>query len=187
MTGDKNGPARLPGDPTREEILARMVRVDQAGEYGAKRIYAGQIAVLGDTADGPVLRHMAEQEQVHLDYFNKAVGDRHIRPTLLQPLWHVGGFALGAATALMGREAAMACTVAVEEVIDEHYAAQAEALKAEGIEPELREKIETFRAEELEHRDIGLANNAESAPGYELLTAGVKRLSRAAIWLAERV
>jgi ubiquinone biosynthesis monooxygenase Coq7 len=186
MTDRKAKPAHLPGDPTRDEMIERMVRVDQAGEYGAKRIYAGQIAVLGDTEDGPVLRHMAEQEQAHLDYFNKAVGDRHVRPTLLQPLWHVGGFALGAATALMGREAAMACTVAVEEVIDEHYRAQSEALEAEGLEPELREKIETFRAEELEHRDIGLANDAEQAAGYELLTAGVKRISRTAIWLAER-
>ncbi|MEQ9199212.1 MAG: demethoxyubiquinone hydroxylase family protein, partial [Rhodospirillales bacterium] len=136
-------------------------------------------------ADGPLIRHMAEQEQKHLDYFNKAVGDRGVRPSLLQPLWHVGGFALGAATALMGREAAMACTVAVEEVIDEHYAAQAAEL--DDSEADLRAHIEEFRAEELEHRDTGLANDAENAPGYEVLTAGVKKISRLAIWMAERI
>ncbi len=175
----------LPGDISRDEKIKRMIRVDQAGEYGAKRIYAGQIAVLGNTADGPLIQHMADQEQKHLDYFNKTVGDRGVRPSLLQPLWHVGGFALGAATALMGREAAMACTVAVEEVIDEHYAAQAAEL--DDSEAELRSHIEEFRAEELEHRDTGLANDAENAPGYEVLTAGVKKVSKLAIWLAERV
>tara|TARA_R110000787_G_scaffold137458_23_gene250793 strand:+ start:58575 stop:59120 length:546 start_codon:yes stop_codon:yes gene_type:complete len=175
----------LPGDISRNEKINRMIRVDQAGEYGAKRIYAGQIAVLGNTADGPLIQHMADQEQKHLDYFNKTVGDRGVRPSLLQPLWHVGGFALGAATALMGREAAMACTVAVEEVIDEHYAAQAAEL--DDSESDLRSHIEEFRAEELEHRDTGLANDAENAPGYEVLTAGVKKVSKLAIWLAERV
>ncbi len=175
----------LPGDISRDEKIKRMIRVDQAGEYGAKRIYAGQIAVLGNTADGPLIQHMADQEQKHLDYFNKTVGDRGVRPSLLQPLWHVGGFALGAATALMGREAAMACTVAVEEVIDEHYAAQAAEL--DDSEADLRSHIEEFRAEELEHRDTGLANDAENAPGYEVLTAGVKKVSKLAIWLAERV
>lgn len=175
----------LPGDISRDEKIKRMIRVDQAGEYGAKRIYAGQIAVLGNTEDGPLIQHMADQEQKHLDYFNKTVGDRGVRPSLLQPLWHVGGFALGAATALMGREAAMACTVAVEEVIDEHYAAQAAEL--DDSEADLRSHIEEFRAEELEHRDTGLANDAENAPGYEVLTAGVKKVSKLAIWLAERV
>lgn len=175
----------LPGDISRDEKIKRMIRVDQAGEYGAKRIYAGQIAVLGNTTDGPLIQHMADQEQKHLDYFNKTVGDRGVRPSLLQPLWHVGGFALGAATALMGREAAMACTVAVEEVIDEHYAAQAAEL--DDSEADLRSHIEEFRAEELEHRDTGLANDAENAPGYEVLTAGVKKVSKLAIWLAERV
>lgn len=187
MTDTERKLPPMPGDLSRRERIERMLRVDQAGEYGAKRIYAGQLAVLGDSACGPEIRHMAEQEEKHLDYFNRTVGDRGVRPTLLQPLWHVGGFALGAATAMMGKEAAMACTVAVEEVIDEHYAAQREELAAEGIEEELQEKIEEFRLEELEHRDTGLAHDAEAAPGYEVLTAGVKRISRMAIWLAERV
>jgi ubiquinone biosynthesis monooxygenase Coq7 len=174
----------LPGDPTPEERLARMIRVDHAGEYGAKRIYEGQLAVLGRRPDAAVIRHMAEQEQVHLDEFSRLITDRRVRPTALNPLWHVAGFALGAATALMGRNAAMACTVAVEEVIDEHYARQAAALGDD--EPELKQTIEKFRAEELEHRDIGLAEGAERTPGYEILKSAIKTGSRAAIWLAER-
>jgi len=108
-----------------------------------------------------------------------------VRPTALHPLWHVAGYALGAATALLGRDAAMACTVAVEEVIDEHYQKQAAALGAD--DPELKTMVETFRAEEIEHRDIGLAEGAERAPAYELLKGTIKAGSRLAIWLAERI
>jgi ubiquinone biosynthesis monooxygenase Coq7 len=175
----------LPGDPPSRERFARMVRVDHAGEYGAKRIYEGQLAVLGRTRHGPTIRHMAEQEREHLEAFETLIVERRVRPTALFPLWHVAGFALGAGTALLGPRAAMACTVAVEEVIDEHYARQAEELGPE--EAELKAKIERFRAEELEHRDIGLAHEAEQTPGYALLSAAIKAGSRAAIWLAERV
>jgi ubiquinone biosynthesis monooxygenase Coq7 len=174
----------LPGDPEPADQVARMIRVDHAGEYGAARIYAGQLAVLGKDAAGPVIRHMAAQEKRHLEAFEALVGARRVRPTALQPLWHVAGFALGAATALLGPRAAMACTVAVEEVIDEHYRRQADAL--EGREPELRTAIEEFRAEEQEHRDIGLKHEALAAPGYDLLSTVIKAGSRAAIWLSER-
>lgn len=175
----------LPGDLTPEERLHRMIRVDHAGEYGARRIYEGQLAVLGRRPDAAVIRHMAAQEQQHLDAFDRWIVERRVRPTALHPLWHVAGFALGAATALLGRDAAMACTVAVEEVIDEHYAGQSEELGTD--EPELKATIDRFRAEELEHRDIGLAEGAERTPGYDLLKAAIKAGSRAAIWLAERV
>jgi ubiquinone biosynthesis monooxygenase Coq7 len=178
---------RLPGDPDRGAALARMLRVDQAGEYGARRIYEGQLAVLGrDGGDGSI-RRMYEQELAHLERFDALLVERRVRPTALQPLWHVAGFALGATTALLGERAAMACTVAVEEVIDEHYAGQVEALSAEGGEPELRDTLETFRAEEVEHRDIGLAHGAEETPGYEVLSAAVKAGSRLAIWLSQRI
>lgn len=175
----------LPGDLPRRERIARMIRVDHAGEYGAKRIYEGQLAVLGRGPKGPVIEHMAEQEREHLDTFDRLVAERGVRPTLLHPLWHVGAFAMGAATALLGDRAAMACTVAVEEVIDDHYARQAEALGED--EPELKAVIERFRAEELEHRDIGLEHEAEQAPGYRLLSGAVKAATRTAIWLSERV
>lgn len=175
----------LPGDLPREALIRRMIRVDHAGEYGARRIYEGQLAVLGRRQDAEPIRHMAAQEKRHLDAFDKLVGERRVRPTALHPLWHVAGYVLGAATALLGREAAMACTVAVEEVIDEHYRKQAAALGDD--DPQLKDMIETFRAEEIEHRDIGLAEGAERAPAYDALTGAIKAGSRLAIWLAERI
>jgi ubiquinone biosynthesis monooxygenase Coq7 len=176
---------RLPGDPTPREYVARTIRVDHAGEYGAKRIYEGQLAVLGRTKYGPILEHMKEQEQVHLDTFSRLIGERRVRPTALLPLWHVAGFALGAATALIGHRGAMACTVAVEEAIDEHYAAQ-HATLGEDEQP-LRDQIERFRQEELEHRDIGLENEAELAPAYKLLASVIKAGCKVAIKVSERV
>ncbi|WP_174718504.1 demethoxyubiquinone hydroxylase family protein [Azospirillum humicireducens] len=175
----------LPGDMPRRDRLARIVRVDHAGEYGAKRIYEGQIAVIGKGRHGKTLRHMAEQELVHLQYFEKQLNRRRVRPTLLQPLWHVTGFLLGAGTAILGERAAMACTVAVEEVIEEHYEAQLKQLGPD--EQELADSIRKFQAEEVEHRDIGLVNEAELAAGYPVLSAAIKAGTRAVIWVAERV
>jgi ubiquinone biosynthesis monooxygenase Coq7 len=175
----------LPGDETAQARIARMVRVDHAGEYGAKRIYQGQIAVLGRGPKGDILRHMQAQEQHHLDTFGALIADRRVRPTALLPFWHVAGFVLGAATAALGERAAMACTVAVEEAIDEHYRAQAAELGPE--ESGLRDTIETFRAEELEHRDIGLANDAERTPGYRALAALIKAGCKVAIAASERI
>jgi 3-demethoxyubiquinol 3-hydroxylase len=169
----------------KERMVASFLRVNQAGELGAVRIYQGQRAVLGKGRHGKLLAHMAEQEQHHLDTFSRLISERGVRPTALSPLWHVAGFVLGAGTALMGERAAMACTVAVEEAIDEHYADQAARLDQD--EAALKATIEEFRAEELEHRDIGLANGAEQAPAYPLLSGAIKRGCRLAIWLSERV
>ena len=179
------GERSLPGDPPRDELIARMIRVDQAGEYGAVRIYEGQLAVLARTEAGPALRAMAEKEREHLLVFDKMIAERGVRPTAMGPIWHVAGYALGAATALLGERAAMACTVAVEEVIEDHYARQAEELGDD--EADLRGKIEEFRADELEHRDEALARGAEGAPAYEALTAAIKAGSRLAIWLSTRI
>jgi len=181
----KRRTTRLPGDPTLPEDVERMIRVDHAGEYGAVRIYAGQMSVLGDKAAGGAVARMAEQEARHLAAFDKLIAERRVRPTALLPLWHVAGFALGVGTALLGEKAAMACTVAVEETIDEHYAGQVERLGED--EPALGRTFEEFRQEELEHRDTALANGAEQAPGYEVLTGVVKAGSRLAIWLSERI
>ena len=175
----------LPGDESEAARIERFIRVDHAGEYGAKRIYQGQLAVLGRGPKGDILRHMPAQEQVHLDTFSALVAERRVRPTALLPFWHVAGFALGAATAALGERAAMACTVAVEEAIDEHYRAQSAQLGED--EAPLRETIETFRAEELEHRDIGLANEAELTPGYRVLSALIKAGCKVAIAVSERV
>lgn len=174
----------LHADASAPEI-ARMIRVDQAGEYGAKRIYAGQLAILGHTPAGAVIRHMAEQEEKHLATFNRLLAERRVRPTLLAPLWHAAGFALGAATALLGEKAAMACTVAVEQEIGAHYARQEEALG--DAESELRHIVAQFRAEEMEHHDTGLAHGAEEAPLYAGLSAAIRFGTRCAIWLSSRI
>jgi ubiquinone biosynthesis monooxygenase Coq7 len=175
----------LPGEPVGGKLAERVLRVDHAGEYGAKRIYEGQLAVLGDSPAADAIREMAAAEAEHLAWFDKELVARHVRPTALHPFWHVAGYALGAATALMGPKAAMACTVAVEEAIDEHYQAQEAALGE--TEPELKSAIERFHADELSHRDTALEHDAEKAPGYRAMKGAIKRGVRTAIWLAERI
>jgi 3-demethoxyubiquinol 3-hydroxylase len=176
--------SRLPGDLEAKEEIARMIRVDHAGEYGARRIYDGQLAVLGTSPVSPAIRHMAEQEKRHLERFDRLLIERRVRPTVLSPLWHVAGFALGAASALLGERAAMACTVAVEEAIDTHYAEQIEQLG--DSDPELKSAIAEFRADEIAHRDTGIAHGAEEAPGYPVVAGLIKAGARAAIWLSTR-
>ncbi len=175
-----------PGTTTPADIEA-MIRVDHAGEYGAVRIYEGQLAILGARGSraADAIRHMAEQEQRHLKAFDALINERRVRPTALEPVWRVAGFALGAATALMGEKAAMACTAAVEEVIDGHYAAQVERLG--GSDPKLKATVEDFRAEEIAHRDTALAHGAEQAPGYRLLSEAIKAGCRVAIKLSEKI
>ncbi|MEM8826790.1 MAG: demethoxyubiquinone hydroxylase family protein [Pseudomonadota bacterium] len=166
-----------------------MIRVDQAGEYGAARIYAGQLAVMGSRHPAAAeIARMKAQEQRHLDTFDAMIADRGVRPTLLSPLWDAAGFALGAATALMGPRAAMACTAAVETEIDAHYGEQRAALAAAGDpDPELAAHIEDFQAEELEHKETALAHGAEDTPGYPLLSAVIRAGCRAAIAVTKRV
>ncbi|MBV7255985.1 demethoxyubiquinone hydroxylase family protein [Pacificimonas sp. WHA3] len=163
-----------------------MIRVDQAGEYGAARIYAGQLAVMGNRHPmAAEIGRMKVQEQRHLDTFNRLLAERGVRPTILSPLWDAAGFALGAATALMGPRAAMACTAAVETEIDAHYSAQLEALG--DTDPELTAHIEDFQAEEQEHRETALAHGAADTPGYPVLSAVIRAGCRAAIAVAKRV
>ena len=178
MTGWRPGDAR----PDRESML----RVNQAGEYGAIRIYAGQLAVMGDRHPASrVIARMAAQEQRHLDRFDAMMTERGIRPTLLQPLWNVAGHALGAATALMGPRAAMACTAAIETEIERHYTEQLESLGDE--DPELSETIVDFRSEEVEHRDTAIKAGAEQAAAYPLLSAFIRAGCRTAIALSKRI
>lgn len=168
-----------------ENRTSIMLRVDQAGEYGAARIYAGQLAVLGDRHPAAAeIRHMAVQEAEHLARFNEMMSHRGVRPTMLQPFWHVAGFALGAATALIGPEAAMACTAAIETEIDAHYSDQLDELADK--DAELSEIIHKFRDDERDHKELALAAGAENAPGYPLLSAAIRLACRAAIRLSER-
>jgi 3-demethoxyubiquinol 3-hydroxylase len=178
-------PPYLPGDAPLDGDVAAMIRVDHAGEYGAVRIYEGQLAVIRRGRARDEIRVMAEQEQTHLAAFDELVRARRVRPTALQPLWHAAGFMLGAATALLGERAAMACTVAVEDVIDEHYRKQLDRLG--DAEPALAARIAEFRADELRHRDAALDFGAAEAIGYGLITGAIKAGSRLAIWLSTRL
>jgi 3-demethoxyubiquinol 3-hydroxylase len=163
-----------------------MIRVDQAGEYGAARIYAGQLAVLGGKhPSARAIGQMAAQEARHLEAFNAMMAQRGVRPSILQPFWHVAGFALGAGTALLGPEAAMACTVAIETEIDAHYGEQLVELGES--DAELSSAIQDFQAEEVEHKEAALAAGAEQAIGYPILSAAIRMGCRAAISLSKRI
>ncbi len=173
-----------PGD--RREATASMIRVDQAGEYGATRIYAGQLAVLGGrSVTARKVSAMAAQEERHRAFFDRMIAERGVRPTLLQPFWSVAGFALGAVTAAIGPEAAMACTAAVETEIDKHYDDQLAQL-GDG-DPELTAAVKEFQAEELEHKATALASGAEDAPAYPLMSAAIRLGCRVAIAASKRI
>lgn len=173
-----------PGD--RRESVASMIRVDQAGEYGATRIYAGQLAIMGDRhPHAREIAGMAEQEEVHRAFFDAAIHRRRVRPTLLQPFWNVAGFALGAVTAAIGPEAAMACTAAVETEIDKHYEDQLVELGED--DAELSTAVRRFQAEELEHKETALAHGAERAPAYPLMSAAIRLGCRVAIAASKHI
>ena len=182
----KNTIHKNPRAITDKAILDEIIRVDHAGEYGATRIYDGQIAVFGkDSKIGKTIQHMADQEQEHIEKFNELIIEKRVRPTALLPIWNIAGFALGAGTALMGEKAAMACTVAVEKVIGEHYKEQQELL--EDDEKELKKTIAKFEKDELEHHDIGLEHDAENAPGYKVMTKVIEIGCKAAIAISKKI
>ena len=162
-----------------------ILRVDHAGETAAAKIYDGQLAVLKNNPVGPTIQHMKDQEQEHLDTFNKLLYENDTRPTALLPLWNVMGFGLGVASAVMGEKAAMACTIAVEEVIGEHYAKQAESLNDD--HKELKSILMKFRDDELDHLETGLKHDGENALGYEIMKAIVQLGCRTAIKISEKI
>jgi ubiquinone biosynthesis monooxygenase Coq7 len=169
---------------TKKDIDA-ILRVDHAGETAAAKIYDGQLAILKYTSVGPTIQHMKDQEQEHLDTFNKLLIENDTRPTALLPIWNVMGFGLGIASAIMGKKAAMACTIAVEEVIGEHYAKQAEALDEDL--PELKATLIKFRDEELDHLETGVEHEGRQAPGYEIMKTIVQFGCRTAIKISEKI
>ncbi|TNM85964.1 NADPH-dependent 3-demethoxyubiquinone 3-hydroxylase, mitochondrial [Takifugu rubripes] len=178
-----------PLDSEEKRMLDRFLRVDHAGEYGANRIYAGQMAVLGRSRTGPLIQEMWDQEKKHLQKFNEILAESRVRPTALLPFWNIAGFALGASTALLGKEWAMACTVAVEESISEHYNSQIRALMERDPEryTELLHVLKEFRDDEMEHHDTGLEHEAESVPGYWLVKNVIQLGCKAAIYASERI
>lgn len=176
----------LPGMLTSQARIHQMIRVDQAGEYGAMRIYEGQLGVLKNHPSASLIHHMKAQEQEHLNTFNQLLVERNIKPTFFTPLWHIGGYALGAITAKLGVKAAMACTVAIEEVIDQHYENQMQELERDNLEPELSATIKRFRDDEISHKNQSLEAGAADAPGFAFLRSSIKAITRAAIWLSTR-
>ena len=182
----KNKLNRTLKNKTNREILEQIIRVDHAGEYGATRIYDGQIAVFGKNSKiGKTIQHMADQEQEHIDKFNELILEHRVRPTALLPVWNIAGFALGASTAFLGEKAAMACTVAVEKVIGEHYQEQLDLL--EDDHKDLKKTISKFRDDELEHHDIGIEHDAESAPGYKIMSKVIELGCKTAIAISKKI
>lgn len=167
-----------------ENIISEMIRVNQAGEFGAQKIYEGQLSVL---KNDKTIKKMMLQEEKHLEAFNKIIIDKGIRPTALSPFWSIGGYLLGVSTALIDRKAAMACTVAVEEVIDEHYQSQQEKLKNNNKEKKLFRLISKFRNEEIEHKNTALTHNAKDIKGYKIMTNGIKGITKLAIFLSKKI
>ena len=182
----KNNSNKTSKNKTDRETLEQIIRVDHAGEFGATRIYDGQIAVFGKNSTiGKTIQHMADQEQEHIDKFNELILEHRVRPTALLPVWNIAGFALGASTALLGEKAAMACTVAVEKVIGEHYQEQLDLL--EDDHKDLKKTISKFRDDELEHHDIGIEHDAESAPGYKIMSKVIELGCKTAIAISKKI
>ena len=176
---------RLLGDLSHQDLIKRVIRVNQAGEYGAVRIYEGQMVVLQQSACASTLHAMTKNEKTHLATFNSLLVRHRVRPTALQPIWHVLGYFLGVSTALLGEKAAMACTVAVEEVIEAHYAQQLNTLHT--TDHELQAVLTQYRQDELEHREVALTYGAAQHVAFPMLSTIVKAGSRIAIWLSERL
>lgn len=179
----------MPGENVAKRRLDEMVRVDHAGEYGAVQIYRGQRAVFdriqGKAHAARLIAEMEAGEQEHLKTFDRLIAERGVRPTLMAPVWRVAGFGLGAITALMGEEAAHACTEAVEDVIEKHYGHQSDEL--EGVDAELKHVVDRFREDELAHKDTAIEQGAHQAPAYPLLSAVIKFGCRAAIRISEKI
>jgi len=190
-SNDSNYPVKsdLRRERRQRELVSKILRVDHAGELAADRIYAGQYAVLKDTVHGPLIQEMWEEEKEHKETFERLIPKYRARPTVMLPLWNVAGFVLGAGTALMGHEAAMACTIAVEEVIGEHYNSQLRTLITEDPVKykELLEIITKFRDDELHHLETGIEHDGEKAPFYDVLKNVIQVGCRGAIWVSERV
>ena len=187
----------MPGESVAERRMQSMIRVDHAGEYGAVQIYRGQRAVFerieGRTHAARVIAEMEAGEAEHLKTFDRLIAERGVRPTIMAPVWRIAGFGLGAITALMGERAAHACTEAVEDVIEDHYARQSQTLASNDgrkdgrNDPELKDVIDRFREDEIGHKQTAIDQGARQAPGYSVLSALIKIGCRAAIRISEKI
>jgi len=174
---------------TNQKILEEIIRVDHAGERGAIKIYEGQLLALKTIKQDNNLKDkievMKEQEKEHLEYFEKEIQKRKIKPTYLLPLWDVMGVALGFGTALLGKKAAMLCTASVEEVIEDHYQNQLKKLGDD--EMDLKTKIEKFKEEEVDHKNIAYEAGATNKGLYSVMDKVIRTGSRIAITISEKI
>ena len=169
--------------------LESMLRVNQAGEYGAVRIYGGQLKSMGDNTERPIIAQMEQEEQRHLAQFNDLLIEYQVLPTLFTPLWHVGGAALGLLTGLLGKRAIHTCTQAVEDVIVDHYQSQIDTLESDPhpLSPSLQKIFTQFRNDELHHKEIAQEHLQDAPFPLQLLGKGIKTLSQLAIALSKRI
>tara|TARA_B100001123_G_C15263251_1_gene1007401 strand:+ start:583 stop:1116 length:534 start_codon:yes stop_codon:yes gene_type:complete len=174
---------------TNKKILEEIIRVDHAGERGAMKIYEGQLLALNtflkDEDLKKTIEKMKNQEKEHLDFFNKEIKKRKIKPTKFLPLWDLMGVGLGFGSAILGKKAAMLCTASVEEVIDNHYQKQINQLNSD--EKDLKEKIKKFRDDELHHKDIAYESGASKEGIYSILDKIIKTGSKIAINISEKI
>jgi len=174
-------------NPQDKKLIEEIIRVDHAGEHGATQIYRGQLAIFSENSEfGKEIKEMAEQEEIHKSTFDELIIKEEVKPTIMFPLWNITGYVLGLGTALLGKKAAMACTVAVEEVIGQHYEEQADELKKRKIKPQLLKIVKKFREDELEHHDTGIEHQAEMTTGYVLLSKTIKQLCYTAIKISKK-
>ena len=169
--------------------MEEIIRVDHAGERGAIKIYEGQLLALKTIKKNNNLKdkieEMKEHENEHLEYFEKEIQKRKIKPTYLLPLWDVMGVALGFGTAILGKKAAMLCTASVEEVIEDHY--QNQLKKLGNDEMDLKAKIEKFKEEEVSHKNIAYESGATNKGLYSIMDKVIKTGSRIAITISEKI
>jgi|TARA_B110000438_G_scaffold291469_1_gene328457 ubiquinone biosynthesis monooxygenase Coq7 len=174
---------------TNQKNVEEMIRVDHAGERGAIKIYEGQLLALKtikkDENLKKTIEEMKEHEKEHLDYFEKEIEKRKIKPTLLLPLWDLMGVTLGFGTALLGKKAAMLCTASVEEVIEDHYQNQINKLGDD--EKALKDKIEKFRNDEIEHKNIAYEEGATNKGIYSIMDKIIRTSSKIAITISEKI
>ena len=174
---------------TDQKVLEEIIRVDHAGERGAIKIYEGQLLALGTIKQDKNLRkiieEMKEQEKEHLEYFEKEIQKRKVKPTYLLPLWDLMGISLGFGTALLGKKAAMLCTASVEEVIEEHYENQLSKIGED--EKELKKKIEKFKGDEMNHKNTAYESGASKIGLYSIMDKIIRTGSKIAITISEKI
>ena len=174
---------------TDQNKIKEFIRVNHAGERGAIKIYEGQLLALNTFVKDDKLKKMIEQmkihEKEHLDFFNKEIKKRNIKPTKLLPLWDLLGVGLGFSSAMMGKKATMLCTASVEEIIDEHYQNQLNQINSD--EQNLKKKIKKFRDDEIHHKNIAYDNGASKEGLYSILDKIIKTGSKVAISISEKI